>query len=415
MAHRLINRSNRDAVYLEVGTRGQAERVHYPDVDLRDASATRTERRPLILAQQGSGEPLLMRRSIRRRRDRPWTNFKLDIDADGIALVTWDMPGRSMNVIDIDGDRGARPASSRRSQPMPPSRARSSPRARTPSAAAPISPCWSASARSSPTCAKSQGEEAAARCVFDESRKLSQLYRRLETCGKPWVARSTAPRWAAASSLRSPAITASPPTIRRPALGLPEIKIGLFPGAGGTQRVARMLPPADALQFLLKGDQLRLDRAKAMKLIDAVVPPADLVKAAKDWIKAGGKADGAVGREGLPAARRAGLFQGRHDDVPGGQRDLPARDLRQLSGRARDPAGGLRGPAAADGSGAARRVALVRQDPALAGSGGDDPLAVRLDAGAQQGRAPPDRRAGDQARRRSASSAPASWAPASPR
>ena len=28
------------------------------------------------------------------------TNFKLDTDADGIALVTWDMPGRSMNVID---------------------------------------------------------------------------------------------------------------------------------------------------------------------------------------------------------------------------------------------------------------------------------------------------------------------------
>ena len=29
-----------------------------------------------------------------------FTNFKLDIDADGIALVTWDMPGRSMNVLD---------------------------------------------------------------------------------------------------------------------------------------------------------------------------------------------------------------------------------------------------------------------------------------------------------------------------
>ena len=51
-----------------------------------------------------------------------------------------------------------------------------------------------------------------------------------------------------------------------------------------------MMPPADALQFLLKGDQLRLNRAKAMKLVDAVVPAADLVKAAKDWIKAGGKA-----------------------------------------------------------------------------------------------------------------------------
>ena len=28
-------------------------------------------------------------------------NFKLDVDADGIALVTWDMPGRPMNVIDL--------------------------------------------------------------------------------------------------------------------------------------------------------------------------------------------------------------------------------------------------------------------------------------------------------------------------
>src|SRR5258706_2913307 len=29
-------------------------------------------------------------------------NFKLDVDADGIALITWDMPGKSMNVIDMD-------------------------------------------------------------------------------------------------------------------------------------------------------------------------------------------------------------------------------------------------------------------------------------------------------------------------
>ena len=51
-----------------------------------------------------------------------------------------------------------------------------------------------------------------------------------------------------------------------------------------------MMQPADALQFLLKGEQHRLDRAKAMKLVDAVVPAADLIKTAKDWIKAGGKA-----------------------------------------------------------------------------------------------------------------------------
>jgi 3-hydroxyacyl-CoA dehydrogenase/enoyl-CoA hydratase/3-hydroxybutyryl-CoA epimerase len=51
-----------------------------------------------------------------------------------------------------------------------------------------------------------------------------------------------------------------------------------------------MMTAADALQFLLKGDQLRLNRAKAMKLVDAVVPAAELINAAKAWIKGGGKA-----------------------------------------------------------------------------------------------------------------------------
>src|SRR4029077_5673155 len=74
----------------------------------------------------------------------------------------------------------------------------------------------------------------------------------------------------------------------RTRVGLPEIKVGLFPGAGGTTRIARILPPADALQYLLKGDLLRTDRAQKMKLIDAVAPTTNLVKTAKDWIKAGG-------------------------------------------------------------------------------------------------------------------------------
>ena len=118
-------------------------------------------------------------------------------------------------------------------------------------------------------------------------------------------------------------------------LGLPEVKIGLFPGAGGTQRVARMMAPADALQFLLKGDQLRLNRAKAMKLVDAVVPAADLIKAAKDWIKAGGKAKAPWDVEGFrlpggPVYSKAGMMT-----FPGGERDLPPRDLRQLSRPAR--------------------------------------------------------------------------------
>ena len=43
-AHRLVNRSNRDAVYIEVGTRSPNERVHYPDDDLHMVREGRTAR-----------------------------------------------------------------------------------------------------------------------------------------------------------------------------------------------------------------------------------------------------------------------------------------------------------------------------------------------------------------------------------
>jgi 3-hydroxyacyl-CoA dehydrogenase/enoyl-CoA hydratase/3-hydroxybutyryl-CoA epimerase len=215
-------------------------------------------------------------------------NFTLDVDADGIALITWDMPGRSMNVIDMDviGELGAL-ADKVAGEPAIKGAVVTSGKDAF---------CGGADLamleRMAAVCAgmiAKEGEEPAALYVFSESRKLSQVYRRIETGGKPWVCvlNGTAMGGGFELALACHArIAADNPKTR---LGLPEIKIGLFPGAGGTQRVARMIAPADALQFLLKGDQLKVDRAKAMKLIDAVVPAADLVKAAKDWIKAGGK------------------------------------------------------------------------------------------------------------------------------
>jgi len=214
-------------------------------------------------------------------------NFTFDVDADGVALVTWDMPGRSMNVINAEvieelgrlvekvaGDaaiKGAVITSGKEAF----------------CAGADLA-LLDRLAAVFATMAKTQGPEAASAMLFEESRKLSQLYRRIETSGKPWVCALNGTAMGGGFELALAChqrIAADNPKTR---LGLPEIKIGLFPGAGGTQRIARMLAPADALQFLLKGDQLKTDRAKAMKLIDAVVPPGDLVKAAKDWIKAGG-------------------------------------------------------------------------------------------------------------------------------
>ena len=68
------------------------------------------------------------------------------------------------------------------------------------------------------------------------------------------------------------------------------MKVGLFPGAGGTQRVPRLMPTQDALQMLFKGDQIKPAQAKAMNLVHEVAPPAEIVSRAKQWIKDGGSA-----------------------------------------------------------------------------------------------------------------------------
>jgi 3-hydroxyacyl-CoA dehydrogenase/enoyl-CoA hydratase/3-hydroxybutyryl-CoA epimerase len=240
-----------------------------------------------------------------------YTNFSLDIDGDGIALVTWNSPGRTMNVIDAavteelsaiveetatDGAiKGVVITSGKDSF----------------CAGADLSVLESLS-RSFAELVASQGEEAANARLFEDSRKWSLLCRRIETCGKAWVAAINGTAVGGGFELTLAChrrIAADNPRTR---VGLPEIKIGLFPGAGGTQRVARLLPPSDALQFLLKGDQLQLNRAKAMKLIDAVVPPGDLIKAAKDWIKSSATAKAPWDVDGFklpggPVYSKAGL------------------------------------------------------------------------------------------------------------
>jgi 3-hydroxyacyl-CoA dehydrogenase/enoyl-CoA hydratase/3-hydroxybutyryl-CoA epimerase len=118
---------------------------------------------------------------------------------------------------------------------------------------------------------------------------MSQIYRRLETSGKPWVAAINGTALGGAFELALACHRRVAAESEKTRLGLPEVKIGLFPGAGGTQRLPRMIPTADALQIMLRGDQLRLDRAKQMKLVDEVVPQDRLIETAKAWIKGGGK------------------------------------------------------------------------------------------------------------------------------
>jgi 3-hydroxyacyl-CoA dehydrogenase/enoyl-CoA hydratase/3-hydroxybutyryl-CoA epimerase len=216
-------------------------------------------------------------------------NFKLEIDAEGIALITWDMPGRSMNVIDLAVIEELSKIVEKVANDAAIKGAVVTSGKDTFCAGADLTLVESLT-RMFDGMAKKDGEEAAATLLFTESRKLSQLYRRIETCGKPFAVAINGTALGGGFELCLACHHRVAADNDKTRLGLPEVKIGLFPGAGGTQRICRMMPPSDALQFLLKGDQLRLSRAKTMKLVDAVVPAADVVKAAKDWVKANPKA-----------------------------------------------------------------------------------------------------------------------------
>ena len=218
-----------------------------------------------------------------------FTNFKIENDGDGIAVVTWDSPGRTMNVIDakVMDELSAIVEQTTADAAVKGIVITSGKDAFC--AGADLTMLEGLS-RGFAELAASQGEEAAMTRFFEESGRWSVLCRRIETCGKPWVAALNGTALGGGFELALAChrrIAADNPRTR---LGQPEVKVGLIPGAGGTQRVARIMQPSDALQFLLKGDQVQLPRAKAMKLIDTVVPKADLIRTAKEWIKGGGSA-----------------------------------------------------------------------------------------------------------------------------
>ncbi|MBA9048223.1 MULTISPECIES: enoyl-CoA hydratase/isomerase family protein [Streptomyces] len=66
-------------------------------------------------------------------------------------------------------------------------------------------------------------------------------------------------------------------------LGQPEILLGLIPGAGGTQRLPRLVGPSKAKDLIFTGRMVRADEALAIGLVDRVVPAAEVYEQAHTW------------------------------------------------------------------------------------------------------------------------------------
>lgn len=209
------------------------------------------------------------------------TEFHAATDADGVATITWDVPGRSMNVLSLEGIteldalidaaladdmvKGIVITSGKKDF---------------------------AGGMDLNIIAKMKQDagDDPARGLFEGIMAMHGLLRKIERAGmddrnrggKPIAA--ALPGTALGIGLELPLachriFAADNPKAK---IGLPEIMVGIFPGAGGTTRLVRKMGAMAAAPFLLEGKLSDPKKAKSAGLIDEVVD--DPVAAAKEWV-----------------------------------------------------------------------------------------------------------------------------------
>ncbi|MEO1014830.1 MAG: 3-hydroxyacyl-CoA dehydrogenase NAD-binding domain-containing protein [Pseudomonadota bacterium] len=224
----------------------------------------------------------------------------VDVDVDGVALVTIDLPGQSMNVwnealmrefnafvddfIGNDAIKGAVITSGKKSGFL---------------AGADLRMLGGQTA--------STMKEA-----FENAFGLNAALRKLETGGHPAkkLQKGEAAAKPVACALNGLAlggglelalachyrVCADNPKIQ---LGLPEVQVGLLPGGGGTQRLPRLAGLQNAAMIATQGKPVDPATAKAQGFIDEIVPADEIVAKAKEWVKANPKASQPWDRKGF--------------------------------------------------------------------------------------------------------------------
>ncbi|HVZ29023.1 MAG TPA: 3-hydroxyacyl-CoA dehydrogenase NAD-binding domain-containing protein [Asticcacaulis sp.] len=132
--------------------------------------------------------------------------------------------------------------------------------------------------------------EAALKATFDAAFEMNRVYRLLETCGKPVVAAINGLALGGGLEVSLAChhrVLSNGPKVQ---VGLPEIKIGLFPGGGGSQRLPRLIGAQAALMAMSEGKSFKPQEALAAGVVHELADDDKVVEAAKTWIKTKGDA-----------------------------------------------------------------------------------------------------------------------------
>ncbi len=212
------------------------------------------------------------------------TEFNYSIDSDGVAIISWDVPNKKMNVMSLEG---LTELDNLFDQALLDKQVKG---IIITSGKSDFAGGMDLNVLAG---MKTLQGKNPAQGLFDGVMQIHKLLRKIELAGMNFKTKKGAKPVAAAITGTAAGIGLELPlachrifAVDNPKakIGLPEILVGIFPGAGGTTRLVRKLGAMNAAPFLLEGKLLSPSKMKVAGVIDVLTEKDDLLSTAKEWV-----------------------------------------------------------------------------------------------------------------------------------